>query len=144
MKTDNLQQSIHTIFPLGEENQAYAQYFTGTSYLHMVSTTQMDIGNVTFTPGCRNHWHIHHEGGQILLVTNGSGWYQASGQPAQRLSQGDVVNIPAGVKHWHGAAKDSWFTHLAISVPVEGATTQWLQAVSDDEYIEATSMMEVL
>lgn len=122
------------IFPRGKENTEYAQYFVGTSYLEMLTTAGAPIGNVTFEPGCRNNWHIHHKGGQILLVTGGRGWYQEEGKPAQELHAGDVVNIPAGVKHWHGAAKDSWFVHLAVSVPAEGASNEWLEPVSDDEY----------
>lgn len=122
------------IFPRGGTNDGYAQYFTGTSYLNMLSTEGVPIGNVTFEPGCRNAWHIHHKGGQILLVTAGRGWYQEAGKPAQELNPGDVVNIPAGVKHWHGAAKDSWFAHLAVSVPADGASTEWLENVSDEEY----------
>ena len=99
------------IFPRGGENTAYAQYFVGRSYLNMLSLEQVVIGNVTFEPGCRNHWHIHHArsgGGQILLCTAGRGYYQEWGKPARELRPGDVVNIPAGVKHWHGAAPDSW------------------------------------
>ena len=122
------------IFPLGQENTEYAQYFTGTSYLSMLSTHGVVIGNVTFAPGCRNNWHIHNAsrgGGQILLVTGGRGWYQEWGKPAQA---GDVVNIPAGVKHWHGAAKDDWFIHLAVEVPGEDAANEWLEPVTDEEY----------
>ena len=125
------------IFPLGGENTAYAQYFTGTSYLNMLSTEGVSIGNVTFEPGCRNHWHIHkaqNGGGQILLVTGGRGWYQEWGKSAQELHAGDVVNIPAGVKHWHGAAKDSWFVHLAVEVPGEETANEWLEPVSDADY----------
>lgn len=122
------------IFPRGKENSDYAQYFIGTSYLNMLTTSGVPIGNVTFEPGCRNNWHIHHKGGQILLVTGGRGWYQEEGKPAQELHEGDVINIPAGMKYWHGAAKDSWFAHLAVSVPAEGATTEWLETVSDAEY----------
>ena len=125
------------IFPLGQENTEYAQYFTGTSYLSMLSTHGVVIGNVTFEPGCRNNWHIHHAsrgGGQILLVTGGRGWYQEWGKPAQVLQAGDVVNIPAGVKHWHGAAKDDWFIHLAVEVPGEDAANEWLEPVTDEEY----------
>ena len=96
------------IFPKGKTNDAYAQYFNGTSYLQALSTEGVAIANVTFEPGCRNFWHIHHKGGQILLVTGGRGWYQQWEKPALALKPGDVVNIPAGVKHWHGAAKDSW------------------------------------
>ena len=109
-----------SMFPVGGENVNYAQYFDGKSYLNMISTEQVVIGNVTFEPGCRNHWHIHHAdkgGGQMLLVTAGRGWYQEWGKPAQELKSGDVVHIPANVKHWHGAAKDSAFQHIAIEVP---------------------------
>lgn len=126
------------IFTRGEENP-YGQYFIGKSYLKMLSTEQVIIGNVTFEPCCRNHWHIHHAdkgGGQILLVTAGSGWYQEWGKPALALKAGDVVNIPAGVKHWHGAKKDSWFQHLAIEVPAENGRTEWCEPVSDEEYNE--------
>lgn len=124
------------IFPKGEKNEAYARHFTGTSYLDMLSTEGVSIGNVTFEPGCRNFWHIHHKGGQILLVTGGCGWYQEWEKPAIKLHAGDVVNIPAGVKHWHGAARDSWFVHLAVSVPAEGATNEWLEPVADETYNE--------
>ena len=125
------------IFPKGGENTAYAQYFTGTSYLSILSKEQVFIGNVTFEPGCRNNWHIHKstQGGvQILLVTDGRGWYQEWGKPARALHPGDVVNIPANVKHWHGAARDSWFAHLAVEVPGEDTANEWLEAVSDEAY----------
>lgn len=122
------------VFPRGKKNDAYAQYFTGTSYLNMLSTERIFIGNVTFEPGCRNFWHIHHKGGQILLVTGGRGWYQEWGQPARRLSAGDVVNIPPETKHWHGATKDSWFSHVAVEVPADGGSTEWAEPVSDEEY----------
>lgn len=125
------------IFPIGEKNEAYAQYFDGQSYLNMLSLEPVVIGNVTFEPGCRNHWHIHcaeKGGGQILLVTAGCGWYQEWGAPARALKPGDVVNIPAGVKHWHGAARDCWFSHLAVEVPAEGGRTEWCEPVSDEEY----------
>ncbi len=125
------------IFPRGEENAAFANYFAGQSYLNMLSLEQVVIGNVTFEPGCRNHWHIHHAvsgGGQILLVTGGRGYYQEWGKEARELHPGDVVNIPAGVKHWHGAAKDSWFSHLAVEVPGEETKTEWCEPVSDDAY----------
>ena len=127
------------IFGLGGPNDAYAQYFTGQSYLNPLTDpaqTQF-IANVTFEPGCRNNWHIHNAsrgGGQILLVTGGRGWYQEWGKPAQALQTGDVVNIPAGVKHWHGAAKDDWFIHLAVEVPGEDAANEWLEPVTDEEY----------
>lgn len=125
------------IFPKGGENTAYAQYFTGTSYLSILSKEQVFIGNVTFEPGCRNNWHIHKStqgGGQILLVTAGRGWYQEWGKPARALHPGDVVNIPANVKHWHGAARDSWFAHLAVEVPGEDTANEWLEAVSYEAY----------
>ncbi len=122
------------IFGLGNENTAYAKYFIGTSYLNPLTTEGVSISNVTFEPGCRNNWHIHHKGGQILLATQGRGYYQEWGKPARELKAGDVVNIPEGVKHWHGAAKDSWFAHIAIAVPAEGAYTEWLEEVNDKEY----------
>lgn len=125
---------ISSIFPVGEENKAFAKYFIGKSYLNMLTTEGVGIGNVTFEPGCRNNWHIHHKGGQILLVTSGKGWYQEWGKPAIELKPGDVVNIPPEVKHWHGAAKDSWFQHLAVEVPAEGASNEWLEPVDAQEY----------
>ena len=128
------------IFPLGEENVAYAKYFTGTSYLCPLSKEQVPVANVTFEPGCRNFWHIHHAqegGGQILLVTQGRGWYQEWGKPARALKAGDAVNIPAGVRHWHGAASDSWFAHLAVEVPAVGGHTEWCEPVTPEQYAEA-------
>lgn len=115
-----------SVFPVGEKNDAFAQYFIGQSYLNMLTTSGVGIGNVTFEPGCRNNWHIHHKGGQILLCTAGRGYYQEWGKPAQELHPGDVVNIPPEVKHWHGAAPDSWFQHLAVEVPAEDASNEWL------------------
>lgn len=126
-----------SVFPVGKPNDAYAKYFVGKSYLDMISTEQVGAGNVTFEPACRNNWHIHHAkkgGGQILIATAGRGYYQEWGKPAVELKPGDVVNIPAGVKHWHGAAPDSWFQHLAIEVPGEGTSNEWLEPVSDEEY----------
>ena len=126
-----------SVFPIGKPNDAFAKYFLGQSYLNMLSTEQVPVGNVTFEPGCRNNWHIHNAksgGGQMLIVTAGEGWYQEWDKPARRLKPGDVVNIPAGVKHWHGAAKDSWFQHLAIEVLGEGTSTEWCEPVSDEEY----------
>ena len=117
---------VKTLFPVGEENTAFAQYFIGQSYLQPLAES-LPVSHVTFEPGCRNNWHIHHKGGQILLVTDGRGWYQ-------ELKPGDTVDIPPEVKHWHGAAKDSWFAHIAISVPAEGASNEWLEPVSDEEY----------
>ena len=127
---------IDPIFALGEENP-FGQYFVGQSYLKMLCTEGVGIGNVTFEPGCRNNWHIHHAkkgGGQILLCTAGKGWYQEWGKPAQPLHPGDVVKIPAGVKHWHGAAKDSWFAHLSVEVPGEETSNEWLEPVDDQSY----------
>ena len=127
---------IDPIFELGEENP-FGQYFVGQSYLKMLCTEGVGIGNVTFEPGCRNNWHIHHAqkgGGQILLCTAGRGWYQGWGKPAQQLHPGDVVKIPAGVKHWHGAAKDSWFAHLSVEVPGEETSNEWLEPVDDQSY----------
>ena len=125
------------IFPRGEENKAFEQYFIGKSYLAPLSTEQIGIANVTFEPGCRNNWHVHNAGkggGQILLCTGGRGWYQEWGQPARELHAGDVVNISVGVKHWHGAAKDSWLAHVAISVPGEDVSNDWLEPVDDAQY----------
>ena len=123
-----------SVFPMGEKNEVFEQYFVGQSYLNMLSTERVTIGNVTFEPGCRNNWHIHHKGGQILLCTVGRGYYQEWGKEAQELHPGDVVNIPPEVKHWHGAAKDSWFAHLAVEVPAEGASNEWLEVVNEEEY----------
>lgn len=125
------------VFPIGAPNDAYAQYFIGQSYLAPVSTSQIGIFNVTFEPGCRNNWHIHHAdkgGGQILVCVAGRGYYQEWGQPARELTPGDCVNIPEGVKHWHGAAPDSWFSHLAIEVPGEDGSAEWLEPVDDEAY----------
>ena len=127
---------IDPIFEMGEENP-FGQYFVGQSYLKMLNTQGVGIGNVTFEPGCRNNWHIHQSekgGGQILLCTAGRGWYQEWGKEAQALRPGDVVVIPAGVKHWHGAAKDSWFAHLSVEVPGENTKNEWLEPVSDPDY----------
>lgn len=122
------------IFPLGEKNDAYAQFFVGQSYLEMLTTERVGIANVTFEPGCRNNWHIHHKGGQILLCTAGRGYYQEWGKEPVEMLPGDVINIPANVKHWHGAAPDSWFSHIAVEV--DGVETEniWLEAVTDEEY----------
>ncbi|GFO69490.1 hypothetical protein GMLC_30690 [Geomonas limicola] len=122
------------LFPRGEINEKYAKYFTGTSYLNMLTTERVFIDNVTFEPGCRNFWHIHHKGGQILLVTGGRGWYQEWRKPARELRAGDVVNIPPETRHWHGATKDSWFSHVAVEVPADGGSTEWLEPVSDEAY----------
>lgn len=118
-------------FPIGEPNDAYARYFSGRSFLAPVSASQIGIHNVTFEPGCQNNWHIHHAksgGGQILICVGGRGWYQEWGKEPVAMKPGDCVNIPVGVKHWHGAAEDSWFSHLAIEVPGEETSTEWLEA----------------
>lgn len=119
-------------FPIGEENCEYAPYFIGKSYLHSLSSEQINIANVTFEPNCRNNWHIHHGGGQILLCTAGHGYYQEYGKEAIELHAGDIVNIPPDVKHWHGAAADSWFSHIAISVPNDNGYCEWLEEVTFD------------
>lgn len=125
------------VFPIGEKNDAFSKYFIGQSYLAPVSKEQVGVYNVTFEPACRNNWHIHHAdkgGGQILIAVAGEGWYQEWGKPPVRMTAGDVVNIPAGVKHFHGACKNSWFSHLAIEVPGENTSNEWLEPVSDEEY----------
>ena len=125
------------VFPIGEPNDAFAKYFVGQSYLAPISTEQVGIFNVTFEPKCRNNWHIHHAdkgGGQILVCVAGRGYYQEWGKEAIEMNPGDCVNIPVGVKHWHGAAFDSWFSHLAIEVPGENGSNEWLEAVCDEQY----------
>lgn len=125
------------VFPIGAPNDGFAQYFMGQSYLAPLSTSQVGIFNVTFEPKCRNNWHVHHGdqgGGQILVCVAGRGYYQEEGKAAQELHPGDVVNIPAGVKHWHGAAPDSWFSHLAVEVPGKNCSNEWLEPVTDEVY----------
>ena len=134
---DKFQNTI--FFPIGAPNDAYAQYFVGQSYLAPVSTEQVPIYNVTFEPGCRNNWHIHHaksKGGQMLICVGGRGYYQEWGKEAVLMTPGTVVNIPPEVKHWHGAAPDSWFSHLAVEVPGEETGNEWLEAVDDDTYLK--------
>lgn len=129
------------IFPIGQPNDGFAQYFSGRSFLAPVSKEQVGIFNVTFEPGCRNNWHIHHAqngGGQILICVAGRGYYQEWGKEPIEMLPGDVVNIPVGVKHWHGAAPDSWFSHLAVEVPGEDTFNEWLEAVNDSNYAKAT------
>ena len=127
-------------FGLGEENTAYAKYFIGKSYLNPLTDPNkksLFIANVTFEPACRNNWHIHHAksgGGQILICVDGEGWYQEEGKEAVSLKPGMVITIPANVKHWHGAKKDSWFSHLAIEVPGEETSNEWCEPVTDEEY----------
>ena len=127
--------------PVGEPNTAYAKYFIGNSYLHKLTLDQVPAFGVTFEPGCRNNWHIHHAktgGGQMLIVTAGEGFYQEWGKPARRLKKGDTVNIPANVKHWHGAAPDSWFQHIALEVPGTEQSNEWCEPVDDRVYTEVT------
>lgn len=122
------------IFPKGEPNTAYAKYFIGNSYLAPLLKEDLPMSNVTFEPRCRNNWHVHHKANQILICVGGEGWYQAWGEPARRLKPGDVVNIPAEVKHWHGATAYSWFQHIAIAVASEGASNEWLEPVTNEVY----------
>ncbi|HIX07297.1 MAG TPA: cupin domain-containing protein [Candidatus Borkfalkia faecipullorum] len=127
------------VFKKGAENTAYAQFFIGTSYLNPLTSPQNKpfFANVTFEPACRNNWHIHRAekgGGQILLCVAGEGWYQEYGKSARSLKAGDVVEIPANVKHWHGAKKDSWFSHIAVELPGENTSNEWLEPVSEEEY----------
>ena len=132
---DRYQNTI--LFPIGAPNDGFKQYFIGQSYLAPISTEQVGIFNVTFEPKCRNNWHIHHAdkgGGQILICVGGHGYYQEWGKEAVEMRPGDCVNIPEGVKHWHGAAPDSWFSHLAIEVPGENGSNEWLEPVDDKQY----------
>ena len=128
------------VFGIGHPNTGFAQYFIGNSYLNPLvdpAGSSLFLANVTFEPGCRNNWHIHHAsrgGGQILICTAGSGWYQEEGKAAVSLTPGTVITIPANVKHWHGAKADSWFAHIAIEVPGEDGKTEWCEPVSDAEY----------
>ena len=134
----SLQEYSKTImFPVGNKNDAYAKYFIGQSYISPVSTEQVKIYNVTFEPKCRNNWHIHKAksgGGQMLIAVGGRGYYQEWGKEPVVMKPGDVINIPANVKHWHGAAPDSWFSHLAIEVDGVETSNEWLEPVNDEEY----------
>jgi len=127
-------------FGIGGSNTAFAQYFVGESFLKPLTDMkagEIPIFNVTFEPGCRNNWHIHHAskgGGQVLICTAGSGWYQEWGKPPVSLEAGKVIVIPANVKHWHGAKKDSWFSHITFEPSGEGTSNEWLEKVSDEEY----------
>lgn len=127
------------VFGQGQPNDAFAQYFDGQSFLNPLVGTDspLFLANVTFEPGCRNHWHVHNAdkgGGQILICTAGQGWYQEEGKEAVSLEPGKVIVIPANTKHWHGAKKDSWFSHISVEVPGENTSNTWLEAVSDDDY----------
>lgn len=127
------------VFGQGQPNDAFAQYFDGQSFLNPLveSDSTLFLANVTFEPGCRNHWHVHNAskgGGQILICTAGQGWYQEEGKEAVSLEPGKVIVIPANVKHWHGAKKDSWFSHISVEVPGENTSNTWLEAVSEVDY----------
>lgn len=127
-------------FGTGNPNDAFAKYFIGNSFLNSLTNpkdTAVFLANVTFEPGCRNNWHIHHAktgGGQLLICTAGEGWYQEEGKDAVELKEGTVITIPPEVKHWHGAKKDSWFSHIAVEVPGEETSNEWCEEVSDEEY----------
>ena len=127
------------VFGTGTANTAYAKYFIGDSFLNPLTKAEdgLFLANITFEPGCRNNWHIHHAkkgGGQILVCVAGRGFYQEWGKTPICMTAGDVVNIPAGVKHWHGAAPDSWFSHLVVEVPGENTHTEWCEPVSNEDY----------
>ena len=128
------------VFGTGAENTGFAQYFIGNSYLNPLTDPKncaVFMANVTFEPGCRNNWHIHHAakgGGQLLICTAGEGWYQEEGKEPVSLTPGTVITIPAEVKHWHGAKKDSWFSHIAVEVPGENCKNEWCEPVSDEVY----------
>jgi quercetin dioxygenase-like cupin family protein len=126
------------IFPLGDKNDAFAQYFIGQSYNASLVAGSVPVNNISFEPGCRNNWHIHHgsEGGgdQVLLCTAGSGWYQAEGDDPVSMEPGTVIRVPAGTKHWHGAKADSWFSHVAFITPGPDVSNEWLDPVADEVY----------
>lgn len=140
MKTTNREEfEKQNVFGTGNANTAYAQYFIGESFLNPLTNPEngLFLANVTFEPGCRNNWHIHHAtkgGGQLLVCTAGEGWYQEEEKEAVSLVPGTVITIPAEVKHWHGAKKDSWFSHIAVEVPGENCSNEWCEPVSDEEY----------
>ncbi|KXT88378.1 carboxymuconolactone decarboxylase family protein [Streptococcus oralis] len=127
-------------FPIGEKNTAFADYFSGQSYLEPIAEEAFPVFNVTFEPGCRNHWHTHKAksgGGQLLICVGGEGYYQEWGKPALKLLPGDTVTVPANTKHWHGASKDQWFSHLAFEIPGEATATTWQEPVSEEDYLKA-------
>ncbi|MBO4999100.1 MAG: cupin domain-containing protein [Lachnospira sp.] len=141
MKINNKEEfEKQNVFGLGDANTAFAKYFIGNSYLNPLTNPKecaVFLANVTFEPGCRNNWHIHHAksgGGQLLICTAGSGWYQEEGKEPVSLESGTVITIPPEVKHWHGAKKDSWFSHIAVEVPGEDTSNEWLEAVDDEAY----------
>ena len=126
-----------SVFPTGKPNDAYAEYFVGQSYLNMLSTDQVTVGNVTFEPGCRNNWHVHKAtkgGGQTLVCVGGRGYYQEWGKEPQALNQGDIAWIPPGVKHWHGASSETALVHIAIAEAENGSPVSWREKVADDQY----------
>ena len=136
---DKLNFDKENVFGKGQSNDAYARYFDGQSFLNPLvdANSPFFLANVTFEPGCRNHWHIHQAdkgGGQILICTAGHGWYQEDGKEAVSLEPGKVIVIPANVKHWHGAKKDYWFSHIALEVPGENTKTEWLEPVAEEDY----------
>lgn len=141
MKINDKQQfDKQNLFGLGQRNTAFEKYFLGNSYLNPLTVageTAVFLANVTFEPGCRNNWHIHHAksgGGQILICIAGSGWYQEEGKQAISLEAGMVITIPAEVKHWHGAKADSWFSHIAVEVPGEQTSNEWCEPVDEETY----------
>ena len=140
-KENNMETTVPTIsdFPVGEENTAFAKYFSGRSWLAPLTSNKdlnVPMFNVTFEPGCRNNWHSH-TGGQILIAVGGVGYYQERGKAAVRMEKGKVIEIAPNVEHWHGAAPDSWFSHLAITANPQTNENNWLEAVSDEEYAQA-------
>lgn len=129
----------HNMFGIGEQNTTYAKYFIGDSFLNPLTDPKkgLFVANVTFAPGCRNNWHIHHAksgGGQLLICVAGEGWYQEEGKTPISLHEGSIVTAPTNVKHWHGAKKDSWFSHIAIEIPGEEGWNEWCEQVSDEQY----------
>ena len=128
------------VFGAGSPNDAYAQYFSGQSFLNPLTDPEsgLFLANVTFEPGCRNNWHIHHAdkgGGQMLICTAGEGWCQEEGKEAVSLHEGSVISVPANVKHWHGAKANSWFSHIAVEIPGENTSNEWCEPVSNEEYV---------
>lgn len=137
---DSILNGPDSLFGLGEENVGFQKYFIGKSYLKPLNLDGVKAFNVTFEPGCRNAWHIHHKGGQILLCTDGEGWYQEWNKKPRKLHPGDVVYIAPEVKHWHGATKDHWFTHVALEIPAENASNEWCEPVDEEQYSKLDSM----
>lgn len=140
MKTTSREEfEKQNMFGMGNADTAFAQYFIGDSFLNPLTKPEdgLFLANVTFEPGCRNNWHIHHAksgGGQLLVCTAGEGWYQEEGKAPVSLMPGSVIVIPAEVKHWHGAKKDSWFSHIAIEMPGEDCSNEWCEPVTEQEY----------